>query len=52
MRLSITQDPHPKTSVLMPSDIQIHRQVQQSNAKISKETKAVLHKLPKGLETF
>ena len=37
--------PIPETSVLMPSNLQIHRQVQLSNANISKETKINLYKL-------
>ena len=34
-----------KTSVLMPSNVQIHRQVPLKDAKISKETKTTLYKL-------
>ena len=37
--------PIPKTSVLMPSNVQIHRQVLLSNAKISKGIKTALYKL-------
>ena len=37
--------PIPETSVLMPSNLQTHRQVPLSNAKISKETKVALYKL-------
>ena len=34
-----------KTSVLMPSNVQIYRQVPLNNGEISKETKTVLYKL-------
>ena len=44
-------DPQPKikTSLLMPSDIQVHRQVPVDNANILVETKLALHKLLKKL---
>ena len=37
--------PVPKTSILMSGNVQIHRKVLLSDAKISKETKIVLHNL-------
>ena len=44
--------PMPKTSVLMLSNIQIHRQVPLNGAKISKETKSVLYKLLQKYDTI
>ena len=43
------QQPKIKTSLLMPSDIQVHRQVPLNNVNISEETKLALQKL---LNTF
>ena len=42
----------PKTSVLMPSTIQIHRKVLLSNAKILKETKFELYKMLQNYDTI
>ena len=44
-RTSSNSQPVPKTSILMPGNVQIHRQVPLSDAKNSKETKIELYKL-------
>ena len=44
-RTSSNLKPVPKTSILMPTNIQIHRQVQLSDVKILKETKIELYKM-------
>ena len=44
-KICSNSQPLPETSVLIPSNLQIHRQVLLSNAKILKETKIALYKL-------
>ena len=44
--------PKIKMSVIMPSDIQVHRQVNLNNANISKETKLALQKLLQKLNSI
>ena len=45
-------EPMPKTSVLMPSNVQIHRQVPLNNAESSKDTKTTLYKLLQKYDTI
>ena len=44
--------PKTKSSILMPSDIQVHRQVPLNNAKILEETKLDLHKVLKKFDSI
>ena len=44
--------PVPKTSVLMPNNVQIHRQVSINDEKISKETKTALYELWQKYDTI
>ena len=45
----ITCDPKPESSVLIPNEIQVHRQIPLNNAKITEKTRVALHKLLKNL---
>ena len=44
--------PKIKSSLLIPSDIQVHRQVSLNNANILEETKLALHKLLKEFDSI
>ena len=45
-------EPVPKTSVLMPDNVQIHREVPINDVKISKEMKSTLYKLLQKYDTI